>query len=255
MKAASGRRPTPPICPPNYLQTRKSFATRLQSSALVGWKAHTLNQDVGFVGPVAWASADEIAALQLELESVGRDIWRNPHLEQDWALDVATSAAVMALVRQTIGPDVLIENTFLVSKQPGAQFEVPAHQDGIDEYLELDPEKSISAWFALSDATTESGCLWVVPRSHRDGYLEYSSAPSAGSADGRGNPTHLVGGEGDEFVPIPANAGEAIVFSSALVHRSDSNNSSSTRWGLNVRYVAPGGIIRRHPDRPAPLPV
>ncbi len=170
-------------------------------------------------------------------------------------LQATFSPAVLDVVRGVIGDAVAIENTFLISKKPSVSFEVPAHQDGIDEHLELDPARSLSAWFALSEATEQSGCLWVIPGSHSEGYLQYTSAPSEGSAEGRGNPTHLAAGTAGEFVAVPARAGEAIIFSSALIHRSGSNSSASPRWGLNVRYVAPGGVLRRHPDRPAPTPV
>jgi hypothetical protein len=35
---------------------------------------------------------------------------------------------------------VAVENTFLSIKRPGDQFTVPAHQDGINDRIQLDPK-------------------------------------------------------------------------------------------------------------------
>lgn len=210
----------------------------------------------GYTGPISWGSEIDVELVVEQLQRIGRDIWRNPHVDHSWALAVARSATVTGLVREAIGNNIAIENTFLISKHPGASFEVPAHQDGIDEYLELDPQRSMSAWFALSDAPLDAGCLWVSPGTHYRGYRDFSSKPLPGSIDARGNPTHLsVREDIGKFVAVPICAGEAIVFNSALIHKSESNRSPRSRWGLNVRYVAPGAVIRRHPERPALVPV
>ena len=43
------------------------------------------------------------------------------------------------------------------------------HQDEI--YIPTRDRSLIGAWIAMDDATIENGCLWVVPGSHRTGYL------------------------------------------------------------------------------------
>ncbi len=42
---------------------------------------------------------------------------------------------------------------------------------------------------------------------------------------------------------------------SALMHASGPNTSDAARIGLNVRYVAPGGCLRRDPSCPSLDPV
>ncbi len=45
---------------------------------------------------------------------------------------------------------------------------------------------------------------------------------------------------------LPLTAGQAVVFFDVrLFHGSPSNTATFPRIGLNVRYVAPGGILRR----------
>ncbi|MFB7669477.1 hypothetical protein ACFC1R_37150 [Kitasatospora sp. NPDC056138] len=39
------------------------------------------------------------------------------------------------------------------------------------------------------------------------------------------------------------------------MHRSGTNTSGSARIGLNVRYTAPDGIVRRDPTSPSVVPI
>ena len=53
-------------------------------------------------------------------------------------------------------------------KPPGFQGQA-WHQDEI--YIPTRDRSLTGAWIALDDATIENGCLWVIPGSHRTGYL------------------------------------------------------------------------------------
>lgn len=41
------------------------------------------------------------------------------------------------------------------------------HQDST--FLYTSPDSLVGFWIALDDATTENGCLWSIPRSHKTG--------------------------------------------------------------------------------------
>jgi ectoine hydroxylase-related dioxygenase (phytanoyl-CoA dioxygenase family) len=131
-------------------------------------------------------------------------------------------------------------NAFLITKQPGSDFAVPPHQDGINARLRLDPAASVAVWLAITDATLNNGCLHVVPGSHRSGYLPYERH---GETVEGGRPL-TVGQLADEleFVPVPVAGGQACAMDVRLVHRSHPNRSTRPRVGLNVRYVAPGAV-------------
>nr|WP_280685543.1 phytanoyl-CoA dioxygenase family protein [Kitasatospora sp. MAA19] len=55
----------------------------------------------------------------------------------------------------------------------------------MDAQVELDPDRSVSAWLAVSVATLDNGSLHAVPGSHHFGYLPFSSEYGAerGRAD------------------------------------------------------------------------
>jgi hypothetical protein len=124
------------------------------SSMSIAWAVNDLRHR-GVTRPLPWATAKTARCLAVrvraEQAAERREIVRNPHREGGWARDAACSLA--GPVRAVIGPDVVIENTFLVVKWPGSVFEVPWHQDGTDRRIELDPARLVSAWLALTDAT------------------------------------------------------------------------------------------------------
>ncbi|TFV29745.1 hypothetical protein E4K10_49455 [Streptomyces sp. T1317-0309] len=168
---------------------------------------------------------------------------RNPHVEQDWAHDVVRAPQLLAAVQDVIGPNVAVENTFLVTKWPDRDFEVPWHQDGINHRLELDPHRSVAAWVALTDADESTGCVHVIPGSQRAGYLPFEAEADTGAARGRALGVQV--GDSASGVPVTVPAGSGLLMDTRLVHCSHSNTGAGTRIGLNIRFVAPGAVSRR----------
>jgi phytanoyl-CoA hydroxylase len=111
-----------------------------------------------------------------------------------------------------------------------------AHQDWRSMQGSLD---SMIVWIPLVDIDRKLGALEVIPGSHRQGLL-----PSE-MADGYG---HMVGAvDPGEFVPVEVEKGDALFFSSLLVHRSGTNSSDSLRWSCHFRYnnLQESSFVRR----------
>jgi ectoine hydroxylase-related dioxygenase (phytanoyl-CoA dioxygenase family) len=122
---------------------------------------------------------------------------------------------------------------------------VPAHQDGINDRIMLDPALAVAAWLAITDATATNGCLQVIPGSHRDGYLPYHRVAPA-TADDHQRPLTTADDFSEQaFLPLPLPGGHACLMDVRLVHRSGPNRSGRPRIGLNVRYVAPHAVTAR----------
>ncbi|MFJ9952855.1 phytanoyl-CoA dioxygenase family protein [Kitasatospora sp. NPDC091207] len=206
---------------------------------------------------VTWSTPGAAHARAAQITAAHRarreEITRNPHLDEEWARAAVRAPTLLAAVQALIGPDVAVQNTFLVVKWPHRTFEIPWHQDGIDARVELDPDRAVSAWLAVSDATVDNGCLHAVPGSQRFGYLPYSSEAEAGAERGRAD--EATGFTADTTTALPLPAGSALLMDSRLLHRSGTNTTCGARVGLNIRYVAPGAIRRRDPQSPSPAPV
>jgi ectoine hydroxylase-related dioxygenase (phytanoyl-CoA dioxygenase family) len=212
--------------------------------------------DLGYRGPVTWsttAAAAELASDLANTPTLG-NVTTNPHLNSDWARQAVTCGPIIHEVAAMIGAEIAVENAFLMIKWPGDQFTVPAHQDGINERIELDPARSVAIWLAVSEATAANGCLEVAPGSHQAGYLAYRRAALPAGRSGRPLTTS-AGDRGTDFLPLPLAAGQAYALDVRLVHRSGPNTTTRPRIGLNIRYVAPGGWTVRNGPGPPLLPV
>ena len=87
---------------------------------------------------------------------------------------------------------------------------------------------SVVVWLPLVDIDRALGALEVIPGSHRWGLLE------ADLVDGYGNLREPL----DEAQAVAAEVerGDALFFSTFLVHQSGVNSTDSLRWSCHFRY-------------------
>src|SRR5579871_423609 len=127
----------------------------------------------------------------------------------------ATQEKMAAIAVALLGPDVRLYWNQAVYKYPETPRPFPWHQD--NGYTPVEPEQYLTCWLALTDATLENGCIWVLPGSHKNGTLPHTDSPL-----GR------VGYDGpDPGVPVPVRKGSMAVFSSLLLHKSGPNLTPS----------------------------
>lgn len=122
--------------------------------------------------------------------------------------------------------------SMLFVKPPGFQGQA-WHQDEI--YIPTRDRSLVGAWIAIDDATIENGCLWVVPGSHRNGYLfpqhphnnpdEFDFAPES------------FGFDESKEVAVEVKAGSVVFFNGYLLHRSRKNRSQIYRRVLVSHYM------------------
>ena len=91
-----------------------------------------------------------------------------------WVYEIATNKILLDFVEDLIGKNVLLYNATFIIKEPMTQTHVSWHQDltywGFD-----DNEKQVSAWIALSNADETSGCMQMIPGSHKKGFFDHKS--------------------------------------------------------------------------------
>ena len=106
------------------------------------------------------------------------------------------------------------------------------HQD--ERYIPTRDRSLVGAWIAVDDATVENGCLWVLPGSHRNGYLW--------PIRDHGNPEEFdpsgesYGFDDADAVPVEVTAGSVVFFNGYLLHRSLRNRSDGYRRSLVNHY-------------------
>ena len=155
---------------------------------------------------------------------------------------LVTDAALTGIAADLIGPDVRLYWDQAVYKKPEKPRRFPWHQD--NGYAYVEPQQYLTIWLALTDATTDNGCPWVVPGLHRRGTLEHHYVEPLGweCLDGR-----------RDSVAAPVAAGGAVVFSSLTPHLTGPNLSAEVRKAYIVQY-APAGAERLEGDPAAGPP-
>lgn len=122
--------------------------------------------------------------------------------------------------------------SMLFVKPPGFQGQA-WHQDEI--YIPTRDRSLIGAWIAMDDATIENGCLWVVPGSHKRGYLFPQRAH--GNDDEFDFAPESFGFDESEEVPVEVKSGAVVFFNGYLLHRSRKNRSDIYRRVLVNHYM------------------
>ena len=134
-------------------------------------------------------------------------------------------------------------------KPPGFQGQA-WHQDEI--YIPTRDRSLVGAWIAVDDATVENGCLWVLPGSHRNGYL-YPQRDH-GNRDEFDNSPESYGFDECAEQPVEVKAGTVVFFNGYLLHRSRRNRGSAYRRVLVNHYMNAWSLLPWPPkehERPA----
>ena len=145
----------------------------------------------------------------------------------DKQLSTAVNKGIYDLIGESL--DFHFENYSLFTsnfmiKESGLNSEVPPHQDWtyVDETL----YQSINIWIPLEDVNIGNGCLTFLPGSHSIMY-SHRTSPYCPSVFEKVMP--LVR---SRMKPVPAKAGEAVVFYNSTLHGSTPNISGKKRLAI-----------------------
>lgn len=148
---------------------------------------------------------------------------------------LATHPRVLDLVEALIGPDILLYDVEYIVKEPHSASHVSWHQDLT--YWGLSDDAQVSIWLALSPATAESGCMRMIPGSHKSGRVDHVTTQDSTNVLLQGQT--VAGVAEDQAVVCPLRPGQASFHHGWTLHASMPNRSPERRIGLNAQYLAP----------------
>lgn len=157
-------------------------------------------------------------------------------------LDLARDPAILDLVEQLIGPDIVLWGCQIFCKPGGDGMEVPWHQDG--HYWPIRPLATCTAWIALDESVIENGCLRVIPGSHRNKALydhmredRIDVVLTQRVQDGQFDPATAL--------DVELQPGQMSMHDVYLIHGSNPNRSPKRRAGVAIRYMPAGSYFDR----------
>lgn len=155
------------------------------------------------------------------------------HLIFKWLADAIRDPRLLDAIEPLVGPDIMVWTTHWFIKEANSPSYVSWHQDS--NYWGVETDRLVTAWLALSPATTESGCIRLLPGSHKGPDFAHVDTWEADNMLTRGQTIMDV--DESEAVNLELAPGEVALFDYRLAHASDPNHSSDRRIGIGIRYI------------------
>jgi len=156
-------------------------------------------------------------------------------LEEDPVLFAfARHPALVGALRSLLGDDIYSLSSNVFNKPPGVDGKHPMHQDL--RYFKLTPaDRIIGVWTAMLPATRETGCLSVIPGSHKLGPLEHENPDWEFVNHGfYGIKNVDISGR----VHVEMAPGDTLLFHPLLIHGSGTNKGVEFRRAISVHFAA-----------------
>jgi hypothetical protein len=187
--------------------------------------------------------------------------WRNSleKIEQDWldnglklplntykrvnaqvvmplACEIGLHAPILDAVEGILGPDVMLYSVEFLTKEAHTKHVVTMHQD-LAYWGMGDMDNILTAWLALSPATTASGCMDFVCGSHKNEILAHEDSFDEHNLLSRGQEIKVDVANSDK-VSVELNPGSISLHHGLTIHGSGPNKSDDRRIGVAIRYVS-----------------
>jgi hypothetical protein len=174
----------------------------------------------------------KLAALPDDVRPEAMDV---PHFSDPSLFEWLFADEVLDLVEPLLGPDIALWGSHFISKPQGDGRRVPWHEDSAYWGRVLNPMEVVTVWLAIDPSTPENGCMYVIPRTHDNGYSDYDEV------DASKNVFHLEikkrQRDESKAVPCTLQPNEASLHHAKLMHGSPPNTSQIRRCGYTMRYI------------------
>jgi ectoine hydroxylase-related dioxygenase (phytanoyl-CoA dioxygenase family) len=137
---------------------------------------------------------------------------------------ISRDAELLSIMRQLIGPNVMLYHSKLMLKAARNGSYTPWHQDWGYWHVSSREPTQINCMLAIDPMDQDNGCIRYSPGSHRAGLIPHSDFKT--DSFNIGIPGNL---EAFENVPVELDPGDAVFFGPLVLHCSAPNQSGRDR--------------------------
>jgi len=130
-----------------------------------------------------------------------------------------------------IGPDFSLWGSVLFIKEPSSKHFVSWHQDAT--YMGMTSNNFVTPWIALSPSNRETGCMSMIPGSHRNSIVEHDDTFGKDNILTRGQVVKDV--DESKAVDLIMRPGQMSLHHGEIVHGSQPNQSNQRRVGFALQ--------------------
>ena len=170
-----------------------------------------------------------------------------PHKTSPLMLGALSQPKIVEALTAMIGPNVKCMQSMLFIKASGKPGQA-WHQD--EDYIPTRDRSLCGAWIAMDDATTENGCLWIIPGSHQPGVLWDQEWHGDRRFDCALESVNFPYSD-EDAIPVEVKAGAVVFFNGYTLHRSLPNRAKSGyRRALVNHYMSAESLLPWTQPRP-----
>lgn len=199
----------------------------------------------GFVAPVDIMSEDEaldcarrLHAAELEYpDELNAENRNNPHLSFKFLDELVHHPLILDAVEDLIGLAFSLWGSVLFIKEPQSNHFVSWHQDAT--YMGITPHDYVTPWLALTPSNLETGCMSMIPGSHKQAIETHEETFHADNILTRGQSIKAV----DESIAVDLilRPGQMSLHHAKIIHGSQPNRSQQRRIGYAMQAYMPAG--------------
>jgi len=151
-----------------------------------------------------------------------------------WTDRLVRHPRILDIVEDVLGPDILVFTATFFIKEPGAATFAAWHQDAT--YFGLTPHEHVTAWVALTDASSAAGCMDVLSAHGAPKQYYHTASRLDNSINGAGQ---VIAEPLDESgaVAMELRAGQLSLHHTLCPHRSAPNRATHRRVGFGISYI------------------
>ncbi|MCO4825651.1 phytanoyl-CoA dioxygenase family protein [Amylibacter sp.] len=220
----------------------------LQNGRLTSQQQDAYQQD-GYLFPIQVADANQTLKWRSQFETIERD-WLdnglplplntykrvNSQVVLPLACEIGLHPPILDAVEGILGPNLMLYSVEFLTKEAHTKHVVTMHQD-LAYWGMGNMDQILTAWLALSPATTASGCMDFVKGSHKNAILDHEDSFDELNLLSRGQEiTVEVAPEDKIAVELPP--GSMSLHHGLTVHGSGTNCSDDRRIGVAIRYIS-----------------
>lgn len=158
-----------------------------------------------------------------------------PHFTDPTLFRWLFAREVLDIVAQLIGPDIALWSSHFICKPQGDGKRVPWHEDSAYWKGQLEPMEVVTVWLAIDPSTRENGCMYVIPRTHDNGFSDYEPVDPTKNVFH----TEIKPAQRRDALAVPCELqpNQASLHDGKLMHGSPPNTSNTRRCGYTMRYI------------------
>lgn len=181
--------------------------------------------------PIRFQTEPRVARGELKVDHPGDGYRKIDKLVEgdDLFYRLGTNAKIVGILEQILGSDIKMFRNAMLLKPPGVGSPKGMHQDS--PYWCIEPMALCSCWFAIDNATSENGCMAVLPGRHKKPPMPHIRVTDDYVAD-----PDLY--DMNDAVLLPVKAGGGLFFHSLLPHYTGPNQSRAWRRAIALSYMS-----------------